>query len=107
MATAVVIGVVTCQARSVRRAREPPPTPTTISASSHHRHIHITFALARVPDAAADLTPATWRDEAGGLERVMTEMVVENGRKVKRTTTVFSPGAGGGAESRRSVVVKK
>ncbi len=36
----------------------------------------------------------------GGLERVMVEMRVENGRRVRRTTTVFTPASGAGGETR-------
>jgi hypothetical protein len=36
----------------------------------------------------------------GGLERVMVETRIENGRRVRRTTTVFTPASGTGGETR-------
>ena len=40
------------------------------------------------------------RRVTGGLERVMTETLVLQGRVTKRTTTVFTPATGGGSETR-------
>lgn len=53
---------------------------------------------AQMPDTDREVTS---RRVTGGLERNMTETIVENGREILRTTVVFTPATGSAGETRR------
>jgi len=55
-------------------------------------------AQSQVPDTDREVTS---RRVTGGLERILTETLVEHGRAIKRTTIVFTPATGSGSETRR------
>eukprot|EP00802_Teleaulax_amphioxeia_P023536 Tamp_24129.p1 GENE.Tamp_24129~~Tamp_24129.p1 ORF type:complete len:292 (+),score=60.69 Tamp_24129:1-876(+) len=55
-------------------------------------------AQAKVADTSD--REVTSRRVTGGLERVMRETIVEKGRRIRRTTVVFTPAAGAGKETR-------
>jgi len=59
------------------------------------------FTSARAPVLDDSDREVTSRRVTGGLERVMVETLVENGRRIKRTTTVFTPATSGTTSTRK------
>ena len=59
------------------------------------------FTSPRAPVLDDSDREVTSRRVTGGLERIMVETVVENGRRIKRTTTVFTPATSAATSTRK------